>query len=143
MCEYHFSAPAQTAHQPNRPNRITPYLLRNKVLFPLLGAGVVKSRGYVYRRPAPINRMARSRGRVAPFVDPGPVVTLRQLHPATPRTHPCSYRILGPRLAAADIDSPVGSTTRAASSFRCAMSKYFLNNVLIVQLYCEIAHFDQ
>lgn len=46
------------------------------------------------------------------------------------RTHPCSYRILGPCLAAADIDSSAGSMTLALP-LSGALSKYFLNNVLI------------
>ncbi|KAL4709797.1 hypothetical protein ACJJTC_001251 [Scirpophaga incertulas] len=75
---------------------------------------VVKARGYTYCRLAPINRMAPSCGRVAPGVDPGPVVTPATVAPCYP-VRPCgAQRTLAlteswPMLDATDIDSAPSS----------------------------------
>ncbi|CAG9575586.1 unnamed protein product [Danaus chrysippus] len=81
----------------------------------LIRKGWLFCKGFeLYSRLAPINRLSLSRGRVAPVVDPGPVVT-PYLHPSTPCPKSPLYRILDPSLNA-DIDST--RVQRSALCFR-------------------------
>lgn len=123
--------------EPIKPaNWITPYRLRNKVLFPLWSAGVVKSWGFRVlpsRSDQSDGPVARPRGAGR---RPRAVVTLRQLHPATPyqlvRTHPCSrLPNLEPKPHWHWLPSMVQRPPLYASVFRCALSKSLFTSAIV------------